>query len=178
MSLSAGKKVKKYEGRFVTPNPYRHSTLAARHARGRHTPGSYGLRCAGRRRSKCVLLRSFALSNSGHERGPCRCPHPILFAARGVVHYWPPVPILDRGPTITNLPNALDQRGASVASRDSRCSTGPRMSLQSTAHLGHGARMLTAALLFAPPTTSACPNGWTPSPTNSTQGVAGIAGSR
>ena len=72
---------------------------------------------AGRRRSKCVLLRSFALSNSGHERGPCRCPHPILFAARGVVHYWPPVPILDRGPTITNLPNALDQRGASVASR-------------------------------------------------------------
>ena len=45
-----------------------------------------------------------------------------------------------------------------------------RMPSQTTAHLGRGAHVLTAALVFLAPATSACPNGWTPSPANSTWG--------
>ena len=39
-----------------------------------------------------------------------------------------------------------------------------------TEHIGHGARMLTHALLFLPLAATACPIGWTPSPTSATWG--------
>ena len=40
-----------------------------------------------------------------------------------------------------------------------------------TERIGHGARMLTAALLFLPLAATACPISWTPSPTNATWGA-------